>query len=293
MTNVYKSFYKTVGGNEGNKCYYPTRLDTYGKGCAFDCKYCYAKSILNFRKYWHPDNVSISPIGEIRKTIAKKINSGDVVRLGGMTDCFQPIELKERVTYETIKALNMKRVHYLIVTKSDIICRPEYLDILDNELAHIQISIPSSDNDILNKLDNAPSFERRKRAIETLDSQGYDVCIRLAPFLYDYIDIDKINDIKCDKILVEFLRVNSWIEKAMKDMINISDFSVKQSNYKHMSLEHKLELLKQIDKPQITVCDDVDEHYGYFRDNVNYNPNDCCNLKFNHDDDGVITSDNF
>lgn len=27
----YKSFYKSVGGNEGEKCNYPTRLDLYGK----------------------------------------------------------------------------------------------------------------------------------------------------------------------------------------------------------------------------------------------------------------------
>lgn len=31
MTNEFKSFYKTVGGGEGDKCYYPTRLDPYGK----------------------------------------------------------------------------------------------------------------------------------------------------------------------------------------------------------------------------------------------------------------------
>ena len=24
---IYKSFFKTVGGGEGDKCYYPTRLD--------------------------------------------------------------------------------------------------------------------------------------------------------------------------------------------------------------------------------------------------------------------------
>ena len=35
----FKSFIKTVGGNEGNKCKYPTRLDTYGCGCSHDCKY--------------------------------------------------------------------------------------------------------------------------------------------------------------------------------------------------------------------------------------------------------------
>ena len=38
----FKSFYKTVGGGEGDKCYYPTRLDPYGRGCYYNCAYCYA-----------------------------------------------------------------------------------------------------------------------------------------------------------------------------------------------------------------------------------------------------------
>ena len=49
----FKSFYKTVGGGEGSKCHYPTRLDTYGCGCQHDCKYCYAKSLLDFRKKYN------------------------------------------------------------------------------------------------------------------------------------------------------------------------------------------------------------------------------------------------
>ena len=36
----YKSFYKTVGGNEGSKCHYSTRLDTYGCGCQHNCHFC-------------------------------------------------------------------------------------------------------------------------------------------------------------------------------------------------------------------------------------------------------------
>ncbi len=45
------TFFATVEGGEGSKCHYPTRLDTYGCGCAHDCKYCYAKSLLNFRGF--------------------------------------------------------------------------------------------------------------------------------------------------------------------------------------------------------------------------------------------------
>lgn len=40
MDNEFKSFFKSVGGNEGDKCKYPHRLDTYGKGCQHDCSYC-------------------------------------------------------------------------------------------------------------------------------------------------------------------------------------------------------------------------------------------------------------
>ena len=54
MPTEFKSFYKTVGGNEGNKCHYPTRLDTYGCGCSHDCAYCYAKSLLDFPMKGNP-----------------------------------------------------------------------------------------------------------------------------------------------------------------------------------------------------------------------------------------------
>lgn len=32
----FSLFYKDVGGNEGDKCNYSTRLDTYGCGCQHD-----------------------------------------------------------------------------------------------------------------------------------------------------------------------------------------------------------------------------------------------------------------
>ena len=41
-----------------------------------------------------------------------KLRKGTIVRLGGMTDCFQPIELDNRITYKIIKYLN-KRLHLL------------------------------------------------------------------------------------------------------------------------------------------------------------------------------------
>lgn len=275
--NEYKSFYKTVGGSEGDKCYYPTRLDLYGKGCFYDCKYCYAKQLLNFRKLWHPLDVGVAPLIDVYKTI-DKIPKGSVVRLGGMTDCFQPIELRYKNTYNAIKRLNERGIHYLIVTKSDLIVQEDYLNILDEDLAHIQVSIPPNDDKVLSATDNAPQYIRRKITVEELFDNGFDVSLRLSPFLFDTVDFDEINSINVDKCLVEFLRTKPSLEEELKDFINFEDYSHKEGGYRHLTLEKKLEILNKLDFKEMTVCDDVQEHYDYFNKNFNHNPSDCCNL---------------
>ena len=276
--NEYKSFFKTVTGGEGDKCYYPTRLDTYGKGCYYNCKYCYSKLSLDFRKLWYPNDVGVAQLRDINKVINTKLNEGDVVRLGGLTDCFQPVERVYQNTLKTIKLLNRRGVHYLIVTKSDLITSDEYLDALDYDLAHIQVSIPSDDNNVLNSTDNAPSFEVRKETVETLYDEGFDVSLRLSPFLFDTVDFDVINSINVDKCLVEFLRVKPSLFSVMGDFCNVDEFTVKEGGYRHYSLDKKLSVLELLDFKELTVCDDVQEHYDYFQDYVNFNKNDCCNL---------------
>ena len=205
----FKSFFKTVGGNEGNKCHYPTRLDTYGCGCSHDCKYCYAKSLLDFRKMWIPTNPSVADINKIKRKIAKLPKDIPAIRLGGMTDCFQPIEKTHRVTYETIKALNENRIPYLIVTKSAIVADDEYIEILDKDLAHIQITVTTTDDELSKTYEKPSVPSERIKAIEKLHAAGFDVALRLSPYIPEYVDLDILNNVKCDKILVEFLRVNT------------------------------------------------------------------------------------
>lgn len=257
---------------------YPTRLDLYGKGCFYDCTYCYAKQMLNFRKLWHPHDVGVAPIFKVYKQI-EKIPSGSVIRLGGMTDCFQPIEQKYHNTYHTIKALNYCNIHYLIVTKSDLIIDDKYLDILDHNLAHIQVSIPTNDDKVLSATDNAPKYHRRKNTVETLQENGFDVSLRLSPFFFETCDYDEINSIQVDKCLVEFLRTKPSLEKDLKNFITPSDYTVKEGGYRHLPLEKKLEVLDKLDFKEMTVCDDVTEHYNYFKENYNWNCDDCCNLR--------------
>ena len=284
MAEEFKSFFKNVGGNEGSKCNYPARLDTYGCGCSHDCKYCYAKSLLDFRKFWNPKDPKVADIGKIEKQI-KKIADGKcgnirAIRLGGMTDCFQPIEEKHHVTYETLKLLKKYNVHYLIVTKSDLVASDEYMKVLDKELAHIQITVTTTDDDLSMTYEKAVPPSRRIAAIEKLQAAGFDVALRLSPFIPEFVDMGILNQVKCDKIQVEFLRVNSWIKKWFD--IDYTPYTVKQSGYLHRTLEDKREHMKWIwGFKEVSVCEDESEAYEFWKKNVNHNPDDCCNLRIN------------
>ena len=278
----YLGFLKKVEGNEGRKCHYPIRLDTYGCGCGHDCSYCYAKDIqinMNGNNGWDPKHPKIADTWRIENRIKRgELREGDIVRLGGMTDCFQPVERKYRTTLETIKILNKYKIGYIIVTKSSMVAEDEYLSVLDPSLAHIQITVTTFDDSLASKYEKASPPSKRIRAIEKFQMLGFDTFFRLSPYVDGWIDFDKLNWVQCDKILIEFLRVNTTI--ARRFGVDPEDFPVKEAGYLHMTLEHKLDILKKITGfKEITVCDDCTAHYEYFRDHFNPKPSDCCNLR--------------
>lgn len=270
-------FYKRVEGNEGDKCHYPTRLDTYGCGCQHDCKYCYAKSLLAFRGYWKPNAPTESNIDEIRKLV-QKLPKDEVVRLGGMTDCFMPLEAEKRITYETIKALNEAGIEYLIVTKSVLVADDEYMQILDKNLAHIQITVTTLDDRVSLAYEKASVPSERIAAILKLQNAGFDVAIRLSPFIPEFMDTKKLATLGIDKAVVEFLRVNGWIKKWFK--IDYSKYTCFSGGYYHLPLAWKLRYIELIKGfKQISVCEDCDTDYLYWKQYFNPNPDDCCNLR--------------
>ena len=268
---------KTVEGNEGNKCHYPSRLDTYGRGCSHDCSYCYAKSLLDFRGLWNPLSPAVTDTQKVQREI-KKLPRGQVVRLGGMTDCFQPCEKLHRATYRAIKLLNRYRKEYLIVTKSAMVADDEYIELLDKDLAHIQVTVTSTDDALAATYEKASPPSERIAAIQKLQAAGFDVALRLSPYIPQYVDLDTLNSLGIDKILVEFLRVNSWIEKWFQ--IDYSEYTVKENGYKHMPLEKKLEYISKITGfKEYTVCEDESRAYEYWKEHYNHNSADCCNLR--------------
>jgi len=264
-------------------CKWTKRLDTYGRGCEHDCNYCYAKSLLSFRNLWDNKNPAIADGCDVSKAV-KSLQKYDVVRLGKMTDCFQPIELKERATYNAILWLNKYKINYLIVTKSHHVIRDEYLEIYDLDLAHFQITITSTDDIVALDYEKCSVISKRIEAIEKLQRLGYDVSVRLSPLIEKNIDFEILNVIRCDKILVEFLKVNHWIKKWFD--IDYSKYTLKYGGYNNLELDDKIRILRKVTGfKEVTVGEYVLQHHEYFSEQVNHNPYDCCNLTIKNEVD--------
>lgn len=216
--------------------------------------------MLSFRNLWNAENPSVADIDRIRRQI-RKTKPGTIIRLGGMTDCFQPCEIVHRVTYKTIKALNKRKVGYLIVTKSAHVARDEYMKIYDPELAHFQITVTTLDDQLSRSYEKASLPSDRIKAILKLQEAGFDVAIRLSPLIEPYMDFEKLGTLEINKAIVEFLRVNPWIQKWFD--IDYSKYTLSQSGYRHLPLAEKIRIIQKVKIPEISVCEDVTEHYQY------------------------------
>lgn len=198
---VFKAFMKLLEAEDCKSCFYRFEIDTYGRGCVFNCAYCYAKSYLSVHKMWNEPMPFPLDIGELRKTFAtifetdkqhrfRKIMEKRIpLRIGSMSDSFMWIDKKYKVTQELLKILKFYEYPYIIFTRSDLVAADEYMDLLDPKLTSIQMSI-SSINESMTRLiePGAPSPQRRLAALQRLGEAGFWTTARINPLFPIYPD---------------------------------------------------------------------------------------------------------
>lgn len=322
MKDKFNSPVKLPGGGETQRCFYPFKVDTYGKGCSNDCLYCYAKSVLSFRKLWDSDNPAKADISDIRKIFSDVLDKGkhtkfyDILsaripaRLGGMTDCFGDVEIKNRRTREIIKMLNEYNYPYLILTKNKLIL--EYSDILRKDLGYIQFTITTPYDEKAKIFEpHASLTSERLSALRTFSDAGFWTAARINPLFpihkdgyysnpgsvlvkdkFEYFDwslVDMIGEAKAGTLIAGFLRLSTWnlrwIKEATGKDLRWLFIEQKQSNKAlHFSTEEKRYYYERIKKMcdkngvQFSVCYDGDDAYTEFK-YLWANQEDCCNGK--------------
>ncbi|MBK7844119.1 MAG: hypothetical protein IPJ71_10560 [Bdellovibrionales bacterium] len=199
---VFNSPFKLVNSHSTcQQCLYAFEVDTYGRGCVHNCVYCYAKAQLTVHGYWNKPYPVPVDINAIRKTFYtvfetdKKNKWREImekripIRIGSMSDSFMWMDDKIKVTKEFINILNHYQYPYLIFTRSDLIARDDYMNLINPKLGAIQFSM-SSTNDKMNKLiePGAPSAARRLKALSKLSQNGYWTTVRINPLFPIYPD---------------------------------------------------------------------------------------------------------
>ena len=192
QTVVYKDATKTIlAHNNSPDVGFSTSINPY-RGCEHGCIYCYARpgheyfglsAGLDFetRIFAKLDAAKL-----LRAELMKPSWKPQVVAMSGVTDCYQPIERKLRITRSLLEVFQEFRNPCGIITKNHLVTRDVDIlaDLARDDLVSVSISVTSLRNEIQSVMEPRTSVPaRRLAAIETLSKAGVPVNVMVAPIV--------------------------------------------------------------------------------------------------------------
>ncbi len=177
--------------NESPDLSFEASLNPY-RGCEHGCVYCYARryhEYLGFSAGLDFEStimVKTKAPALLRAEMSKPSWTPKKLAMSGVTDCYQPVERKLRITRGCLEVLAEFRNPVVLITKNHLITRDT--DVLQ-DLARWQagaalISITSLDPDLARILEPRASMPRmRLRAVKTLAEAGVPVGVSVAPVI--------------------------------------------------------------------------------------------------------------
>lgn len=162
------------------------------RGCEHGCAYCYARpthEYLGFNAGIDFESVIVvkrNAAELARREMMKKSWKPTCISISGVTDPYQPLEKKLRITRSILEVMLDFRNPLGIVTKNALVCRD--LDLL-SELARyncvgVFLSVTSLDRDLARRMEPRTSApELRLKAIERLANAGVPVGAMVAPII--------------------------------------------------------------------------------------------------------------
>ena len=168
---------------------YDYTLNPYS-GCSFGCTYCYAAFFSMSRekrdKWGHWITVKENAVGKMERF--KRSLDGKLIYMSSVTDPYQPIERKLKITRDLLKILAERHKPKLVVqTRSPLVVRDCNLfqSIEDNGgRVQVNMTVTTDDEDIRRTFEPyCPSNSVRMRAIAEIVNAGIDACITMTPLL--------------------------------------------------------------------------------------------------------------
>lgn len=162
------------------------------RGCEHGCAYCYARPYHEYLGFSAGIDFEtrIMVKTEAPEILRRELSSPkwrpQPVAMSGVTDCYQPVERKLRITRRCLEVLAEFQNPVAIVTKNHLVTRD--LDILRGlaavEAASVSISITTINAVLARRMEPRASLPaHRLEAISRLSSEGIPVSVLVAPVI--------------------------------------------------------------------------------------------------------------
>jgi DNA repair photolyase len=204
-------------------------------GCSHACIYCYAtfmKKYTGHTEQWGTFvDVKVNAAELLRKQL-RKAHRGHVM-VSSVTDAYQPIEVKYRLTRQCLEILLEHNFPVGILTKSPLVLRD--LDII-KKFDEIEVGITiTTDDEKMRKIfePGAPPIEARINTLRKLKEQGVKTYVFVGPMLpmnpealsekigtyADSILLSRMNYVPKTVHLFKMLGMTQWLDKSFVEEI--------------------------------------------------------------------------
>ena len=167
---------------------YDYTLNPYA-GCSFGCTYCYAAFFAhgaekrdNWGKWVSVKENAVQRLEQSRKNL-----DGKRIYMSSVTDPYQPIDRKLRLTEGLLRAMARHRPKLVVQTRSPDVVRdvPLFRKICARGgRVQVNITVTTDDEDVRRTFEPyCPGNRVRLRAAKELQSQGIQTCITMTPLL--------------------------------------------------------------------------------------------------------------
>ena len=191
-TRVFRDTSRSViSRNTSPDIPFDVSLNPY-RGCEHGCSYCYARPTHEY--------LGLSAGLDFERRLFAKLDAPDLLAaelakpswepkhlaLSGVTDPYQPIERRLRVTRGCLEVLAAHRQPVGVITKNALVTRD--LDLLGElarfDAARVMVSITTLDEDLRRRLEPRTStIAERLRAVRALAEAGVRVGVNVAPVI--------------------------------------------------------------------------------------------------------------
>jgi DNA repair photolyase len=204
-------------------------------GCTHACTYCYAMFMKKYTAHVEPwgrfVDVKMNAPALLRKQL-RKAAKGNVM-LSSVTDAYQPLEAKYRLTRQCLEILSEFQFPVDILTKSPLVLRD--IDVI-RRFENIAVGITiTTDDERMRKIfePHAPSIGVRIETLKKLKEQGMRTYIFIGPLLpmdpdrlaekvalhIDYVLISGMNYPSKTIAVYKRLGITQWLEKGYTEHI--------------------------------------------------------------------------